>query len=192
MAIIVPTCAGKTTLVLKTAAAIAASGQSVAALAFFPEWRAQAASFMTAAEELGVSAAIVSSAEAWQRTLRNFKSCDALVVDTPCFVSHPDTPRRLLGLRELGDARSVLHYALCLHHGRDFLLRELHLALAYGIDFLALPQADLAPGLGVLLDLELHAPRPISIVNATAALDTPLVSFGAAAVLSTLGFASAD
>ena len=145
-----------------------------------------------AAEELGVSAAVVESPEAWSRTLHHFETCDALVVDTPCFVSHPETPRRLLALRELRDAKSVLHYAVCLHHGRDFLLRQLHLALAYGVDYLALPQADLAPGVGALLDLELHAPRPISILNARAALAVPLVSFDTALVLRTLGCPPAD
>ena len=182
--------AGKTTLVLKLGRQLAAAGRRVAVLAFCPRPGPQAAAFRAAAELASVTAAVVPTPADWADARAPLADCDVLLVDTPCCLSEPHLLHALLSLPEMRRPESSLHHAVCLHHGPEFLLRQLKLAAAHGVDYLALSQADLAPGFGALL--ELQARPPVSFVNASRDLDAPLVSPGADALLLALGCRPAD
>ena len=94
--------------------------------------------------------------------------------------------RQLARLRLLRQPNSVLHYSLCLHHGRDFRRREMAAAAHHQVDFLALSHIDLAPGPGALLALQLHTPRPLSLIHDSPDVRGALVPFSADAILRAL------
>ena len=163
---------GKTTLVLRIAAAARRAGVDAAVLSLLPE-RPERAAFLDAASLLDLPAVVVARRSDWDAAMGAVAQRHVVLVDTPCFISRPEMPWQLLTLPELRRGTSVLHYVVCLHHRAAFIARQLQLAAAHRIHDLALTKVDLAPGIGALLALQLAGPRRIAFVSTSARLDTP-------------------
>ncbi|UCE02185.1 MAG: hypothetical protein JSW67_13170 [Candidatus Latescibacterota bacterium] len=172
---------GKTTLTLKAASRLRAARRRVGIISLLATRPAQQASLAAAAAAIPLAVESAADERELERALDRFALCDVLLIDTPCVMSDASMARRLRRLPLLQHPRTVLHYCLCLHHARAFRERELALANAMGVDFLALSHLDLAPGPGALLSLQLHTPRRLSLVNPAA--DAALVAFDARTVL---------
>jgi hypothetical protein len=67
-----------------------------------------------------------------------------------------------------------LHWVLCAHRDAAFTEREVAAATRLGVDYIAVSQADLAPGPGAVVSLALQFDRTLSLVNASPELDAPL------------------
>jgi flagellar biosynthesis GTPase FlhF len=163
---------GKTALLLRIAAAARGAGRDAAVVSLLPERPARTA-FLDAAALLDLPAVVVDRRADWDAAMGVVARRSLVLVDTPCFVSHPEMPWQLLTLPELRRGTSTLHYVVCLHHRAAFIARQLQLAAAHRIHDLALTKVDLAPGIGALLTLQLREPRPIAFVSTSPALATP-------------------
>lgn len=183
---------GKSTLVLKAARQLRAAGRHVGVIALFPGSPERMTAFRAAARRLDVPACFAQREEELDEAVHSLAGCGTLLVDTPCLISRPARSRQMARLRLLRHPSTVLHYSLCLHHARAFQRRELAAAAAHEVDFLALSHVDLAPGAGVLFALQLHRPRRISLANAHADLEEPLLPFGTTALLHALQIARPD
>jgi signal recognition particle GTPase len=173
--------AGKTTLALKAASRLRAARRRVGIISLLATRPAQQAALAASAAAIPLAVETAADERELERALDRFALCDVVLIDTPCVMSDASMARRLRRLPLLQHPRTVLHYSLCLHHARAFRDRELALANAMGVDFLALSHLDLAPGPGALLSLQLHTPQRLSLVNPGA--DAALVSFDARTVL---------
>jgi len=177
---------GRTTLLFKMARHIRAAGRSVAAISLFPQHAHNSRAFLAAADEIGISAAMAATEDAWSRTLETFSGCDTILVHTPCLISDPGTARRLRRIPAMRNASSYLHHVVNLHHTARSHGKQLEQVNLLGADYRAVTQADLAPGPGALFSLQLRHRLPVSVTNRDAWLDGDLVPFGADAILETL------
>jgi hypothetical protein len=177
---------GRTTLLFKMARHIRASGRRVAAIGLFPQHAHQTRAFLAAAEEIGISAAMAATEDAWQRSLEAFSDCDTLLVHTPCLLSDPGTARRLRRLASMRHASTFVHHVVNLHHAPRSLQRQVQQIDILDPDFRAISQADLAPGPGALFGLQLQHRMPLSVVNRDPWMDGDLVPFGVDAIVETL------
>jgi hypothetical protein len=177
---------GRTTLLYKMARHIRAAGRSVAAIGLFPNHAHHTRAFLAAADEIGISAAMAATQDAWERILETFASCDTLLVHTPCLISDPGTARRLHRLVALRHASTYVHHVANLHHTPRTLAAQIREIEVLVPDFRAVTQADLAPGPGALFALQLQHRMPLSVVNRDSWIDGDLVPFGADAILESL------
>lgn len=154
--------AGKTDLVLGSAAALKAAGRKVLVLALTPRHKGDVRRLQEEAAGRGYDAAVLREAAQFERSLPLLPRYDAVLVDTPCWQGP--------ALRDEALRRSVadnedLHRHLVLPLDLDLGDRERlwETGRAWNCDWLALTRGDLSARPGRLLDVLLTSPFPVSL-----------------------------
>jgi len=148
---------GKTTLVLYLAGCLRAAGLDAAVIAVAPPHAGEVERLRGAERALGISLHVVEDLDGMNTARRETSECDAVLVDTPCFVGKelPIAPPE----------HAQRHLVVPLGEAREHLRAHLDRASGWQADCLALTQMDLYPRPGRLVDLAVESGRPVSLLQ---------------------------
>lgn len=156
--------AGKTELVLSTAARLKERGRRVLVLSFAPRHGGEIRRLQEEASARGYDAAILRDVFQLAGGLAYFEQYDVVLIDTPALDGDAladETTQRLLADHE------DVHRHLLLPLDADLAERERtwSAARAWNCDWLALTRLDLTARAGKLIDILLASPFPLSLVS---------------------------
>lgn len=149
--------AGKTTLVLYLAGSLRATGLDVAVVSVAPPHAGEVERLRGAERALGLDVHVVHDQASMDAAREAAASCDAVLVDTPCFVGKE--------LPIIPPEPAQRHLVVPLGEAREHLRTHLDKARGWQADCLALTQMDLYPRPGRLVDLAIESGRPISLLQ---------------------------
>jgi flagellar biosynthesis GTPase FlhF len=160
-----PAGAGKTEIVLETAARLQQLGRQVLVLALLPRHGGEVRRLQIEAARLGYDAAILQKPEQLAASEQHLSRYEAVLVDTPAWDVAPFATAS--GMREHIVRNSAYHRHLVCPLDRD--LRDAQLLVAgsreWNCDWTALTRIDQVSRPGKLLDLLEQLPLPVSLLN---------------------------